>query len=119
MHNRLSQILGAGLAPFVAHDDDLCGPVVVHDVRVINRDVARTVLKVAHRVATLDHQFTNQLVCLHDNTLGVVDKAGLQSLPGTGKPAGLGGLQRHDLQGPNALFTILEVRFGLCPVLEF
>lgn len=46
--------------------------------------ICRTTLKITHGVATLEHQLANQLVRLDEYTLGVVDEAALQGIPGPG-----------------------------------
>jgi hypothetical protein len=53
---------------------------------VINRDIARPSLKITHRVATLEHQFTDQVVRLRDNVLRVVDETALQGVPSLAEP---------------------------------
>jgi hypothetical protein len=68
--------------------------------------------EIAHGVATLEHQLTDQLIRLDDDPLGVIDEAALQSVPSLAEPGGLSRRQRCDSEVLNALFASLEFRFG-------
>jgi hypothetical protein len=81
---------------------------------VVHGDIGRTAFEIAHGVATLDHQLTNQLVRLDDDPFGVIDEAALQSAPSLAEPSGLSRRQRCDREVLNALFARLEFRFGFC-----
>jgi len=78
------------------------------------RKLGRTPFEVAHGVATLEHQLTNQLIRLDDDPLGVIDEAALQSVPSLAEPGGLSRRQRCDSEVLDALFARLEFRFGFC-----
>src|ERR1700733_148794 len=86
---------------------------MLDDVRVVDRDVGRATFKIAHGVATLEHQLTNQLIRLGDDPLGVIDEAALQGFPSLTEPCGVSGRQRRNGELLNALFASLEFRFPL------
>src|SRR5512135_468830 len=98
MDHRFAQLLGVGFAALIAHRDGLRRSVMCYDLGVINRNVSRTALKISHRVATLQHQLTYQLVGLGDRALGVIDEAALQILPGLTEPGGFSRRQRYNIE---------------------
>src|SRR5659263_651529 len=89
-----------------------------YNLRVIDRNVGRTALKISHGVATFLHQLTDQLVGLDDRALGVINEAALQIFPGLTEPGGVRRRQRYDSEELNPLFARLEFRFGLCSASE-
>src|SRR5659263_745008 len=89
-----------------------------YNLRVIDRNVGRTALKISHGVATFLHQLTDQLVGLDDRALGVINEAALQIFPGLTEPGGVRRRQRYDSEELTPLFARLEFRFGLCSASE-
>ncbi len=78
-------------------------PVVLHDGRMVNRDVGGAALEIGHRVAALQHQLTDQPVRLGDGSGGVVDEMALQHVPRVTEPCRLGRAQRRDDEVLDAL----------------
>src|SRR5690349_531922 len=86
---------------------------MLDDLRMIDRDVARSLLEIAHRVPSSLHHLAKQGVGESDRARRVVDEAGLDFGPALDEVTALGGLQRTDVQLLDALLAFGELRFGL------
>src|SRR4029453_4948364 len=98
VHQRLAQVLGGGLGAVVAGGDGVGGPVVVHHLGVVDRDVGGPLLEVVDRVAAVAHDRGDQPVGLAGGLGRLVDELGLGVAPGL-EVAGAGlGLERDDVE---------------------
>jgi hypothetical protein len=62
VHHRSSEVFRAGLTAFLRESNTVSRPVVLDHVRVIHRDVYRTLFEITHRIAPNPHDFRNQPV---------------------------------------------------------
>jgi hypothetical protein len=74
----------------------LCSTVGFHQRRMVDRDVAGTLLKIRHRIAALLHHFADQLIRLQDDAFRIIDEPSLKLC--TGLAESRGARQREPLR---------------------
>src|SRR4029450_12012697 len=104
--------LGAGLGAVVAGGDGVGGPVVVHHLGVVDRDVGGPLLEVVDRGAAVAHARGDQPVGRAGGLGRLVDELGLGVAPGL-EVAGAGlGLERDDVEALATLGPVGRVGLG-------
>src|SRR5271165_3256160 len=119
MNHSLAQVFRGGLPPRLTKRAMVSRAVIVKNKWMIHGDIRRTLLKVAHRIATRRHHVAQQLICVRYCTSGTVNEPRLDSGPGLDEPCTIGWSKRPDVQSLHAFCAPVEHRFCLPPAPAF
>jgi hypothetical protein len=84
-------------------------PIVLHDVRVLDRDVGRATVEVLDRIAARGHHLLDQLVRLIHGIRGRVHELRLHLRPIGREPVVIGLRERTEIQRAHALAALPEI----------
>jgi len=94
----LAQILGAGLAAAVATSNIVGSAIVFHNSGMVNGNIGRTLVEVAHGITSSLHNVQDQAVSNRDCGLGIVYKLALDFIPPIVKAGSIGWRKWTDLE---------------------
>ena len=81
MDERLTLRLGADVGPLLRQVQGMSGPIVLNNVRVIDRDVGRPPLEIVDRVTAVAHDLGHETIGVADRFRRVVDECSLYRPP--------------------------------------
>jgi hypothetical protein len=103
----------------VPDDDFMPGPIVLHDLGVIDGDVGGALIEILHWVAASGHDSRDQPVRLVDGRIRIVDELKLDHVPGLLEPVSFIRKERTNLVSLDAFLELPEPVFGFEPAALF
>ena len=110
----LTHFFGAGFAPLPSERQCPRGAVVLHDHRMIHRQVFRTPIEIFERVAARGHHLRDEVISFAHGRGRVVHKARLNATPFTGERVGLLFGELVQVEAADALSALPEHRVSAC-----
>src|SRR5688572_5862806 len=107
------QVFGRGLTALLADGDVVRDTVVLHDVRMVYRDVRGALLEVAHGVTSELHEVGDEAVGFDHGALRVVDESSLVGSPRFSELPSVLFVDRLDVQLLYAVDTGAELALGV------
>jgi hypothetical protein len=52
------------MSPFLSQVDDVSGSIVLDHVRVVDRDVGRSLVEIVHRITAFAHYLGHETICI-------------------------------------------------------
>jgi hypothetical protein len=110
----LTHFLGAGFPSLFSQRERSSGAVVLNYHRVVNGQVVRTPIEVFERIATGSHHLGDELIRFGHGAVRIVDKAGLNATPLSGKRIGLILSELAQVETADAIGALPQHRVGMC-----
>src|SRR5918992_2137159 len=104
----LPEVFRRGLVASVMLGNRLGGPVALHCPGMIYRQIGYPPLIASRRIATRLHHFTHQKFSVCNRLSRLINKAGLNPLPGIGEPIDLFSRKRTNLERFSSLFAVCQ-----------
>src|SRR5215204_5504902 len=81
VHDRLPKVFRRCLVVLAGELDRVGFPVVLDDLRVVDRDVGDSLVELVHRISPLAHHVGDEPICFRQRPRRLVDEAGLHFAP--------------------------------------
>jgi len=111
MNHGLAQIFRSGLATRMAHRDFMRRAVIFHNQWMVDGDIRRALVKLIHGVTACGHHLAEQVVCLGNRILRVVNELGLNLTPRSNIARPFARRERPDGKSLDTFFSLFEPGF--------
>jgi hypothetical protein len=110
----LTHFFRAGFIALPPQRQCASGAIVLHDDRMIHREVVRTAIEVFEGVATRGHHLRDELIGFAHSPFRVIDKAGLNATPFAGECIGLVLTELAQVETTDTIGAFPENGFSAC-----
>jgi len=116
VNHRLAEFFNPDILMFVANRNLVRDAIILHDRRMIHRNVGDSLLEIRDRIAAHAHYFLDQNVGICHRGLRIINEARLGVFPSIGKFRPLLIVKRFDVELGHTLLPLLQELFGMSGV---